>query len=58
MLDDEKRMLGITVDRGLDWATLVPGRATVPRCYQRSIVESASSCIKRARYPTSERSWR
>ena len=48
-LDDEKRMVRITVNRTLEWAGLVPDGATAPGFFQRYTVDGGDSYIKKVR---------
>jgi len=48
-LDEEKRMVRITVNRDLEWAGLVPEGATAPGFYQRYVVGGGDSYIKKVR---------
>lgn len=48
-LDEEKRMVKITVNRDLDWAGLVPEGTVAPGCYQRYTITGGDSYIKKIR---------
>lgn len=48
-LDDEKRMVKITVNRALEWAGLVPEGAIAPGFFQRYTIDGGDSYIKKVR---------
>lgn len=48
-LDEEERMVRISVNRNLDWAGLVPEGATAPGRYLRYVVAGGDSYIKKIR---------
>jgi hypothetical protein len=49
VLDDETRMVRITVNRALDWAGLVPEGTVAPGFYQRYMVDGGDAYIKKVR---------
>lgn len=49
VLEDDKRMVRITVDRSLDWAGLVPEAATAPGYFQCYAIVGGDATIKKVR---------